>query len=193
MSGPITWSSVNSRKGLRAGCFWPGSGWPTSYPVTSRAGTSGSAWVGGLLIATVLMATMYTTMVFALAELSSTIPTAGGGYGFARRAMGPWGGFMTGTAILIEYAIAPAAIATFIGGYVETLTGIGGWIVYLACYLIFVGIHLYGVGEALKLMFAITVVAVVALAAFVIGMIPQFEAANLFTIDPTGAAGASSF
>ena len=34
---------------------------------------------GGLLIATVLMATMYTTMVFALAELSSTIPTAGAG------------------------------------------------------------------------------------------------------------------
>jgi glutamine synthetase len=57
------------------------------------------------------MATMYTAMVFALAELSSTIPTAGGGYGFARRAMGPWGGFMTGTAILIEYTIAPAAVA----------------------------------------------------------------------------------
>src|SRR5918997_1428832 len=52
---------------------------------------------------------------------------------------GGWGGLliatvlMAGTAILIEYAIAPAAIATFIGGYVETLTGIGGWIVYLAC------------------------------------------------------------
>ena len=97
-------------------------------------GLGAGGW-GGLLIATVLMATMYTAMVFALAELSSTIPTAGGGYGFARRALGPWGGFMTGTAILIEYAIAPAAIATFIGGYVETLTGIGGWIVYLVCYL----------------------------------------------------------
>ncbi|MEJ7632578.1 MAG: ethanolamine permease [Rubrobacteraceae bacterium] len=155
-------------------------------------GLGAGGW-GGLLIATVLMATMYTAMVFALAELSSTIPTAGGGYGFARRAMGPWGGFMTGTAILIEYAIAPAAIATFIGGYVETLTGIGGWIVYLLCYLVFVGIHLYGVGEALKVTFGITVVAIVALAAFVIGMIPQFEVANLFTIDPTSAAGASSF
>jgi ethanolamine permease len=155
-------------------------------------GLGAGGW-GGLLIATVLMATMYTAMVFALAELSSTIPTAGGGYGFARRAMGPWGGFMTGTAILIEYAMAPAAIATFIGGYVETLTGIGGWIVYLLCYLIFVGIHLYGVGEALKVTFGITVVAVVALAVFVIGMIPQFEVANLFNIDPTNAAGASSF
>jgi ethanolamine permease len=85
---------------------------------------------GGLLIATLLMATMYTTMVFSLAELSSMIPTAGGGYGFARRAFGPWGGFLTGTAILIEYAIAPAAIATFIGAYCQSLFGIGGWMIY---------------------------------------------------------------
>ena len=155
-------------------------------------GLATGGW-GGLLIATVLMAVMYTAMVFSLAELSSTIPTAGGGYGFARRAMGPWGGFMTGTAILIEYAIAPAAVATFIGGYVESLIGVGGWIVYLAFYLIFVGIHLYGVGEALKAMFAITVIAVVALVVFVVGMIPQFEVANLFNIQATNAAGASAF
>jgi ethanolamine permease len=155
-------------------------------------GLAEGGW-GGMLIATLLMGTMYTAMIFALAELSSTIPTAGGGYGFARRAMGPWGGFMTGTAILIEYAIAPAAIATFIGGYVEALIGIGGWIVYLAFYLVFVGIHLYGVGEALKLMFAITAIAVVALLVFVVGMIPQFEASNLFDIQASNAAGASAF
>ena len=155
-------------------------------------GLAEGGW-GGLLIATLLMATMYTAMVFGLAELSSTIPTAGGGYGFARRAMGPWGGFATGTAILIEYAIAPAAIATFIGGYVESLIGIGGIVVYLFFYLVFVGIHLYGVGEALKLMFAITAIAVVALAAFVIGMIPLFDPSNLFNIEPTNAVGASSF
>jgi ethanolamine permease len=155
-------------------------------------GLAEGGW-GGMLVATLLMGTMYTAMIFALAELSSTIPTAGGGYGFARRAMGPLGGFATGTAILIEYAIAPAAIATFIGGYVESLIGIGGWIVYLAFYLIFVGIHLYGVGEALKVMFAITAIAVVALVVFVVGMIPQFEVANLFNIEATNAAGASSF
>jgi len=146
-----------------------------------------------MLIATLLMATMYTAMVFGLAELSSMIPTAGGGYGFARRALGPLGGFATGTAILIEYAIAPAAIATFIGGYVESLIGFGGWPVYLLFYLVFVGIHIYGVGEALKVMFVITAIAVVALAVFVVGMIPLFDPANLFDIKPTDAAGASAF
>ncbi len=89
---------------------------------------------GGMLIATLLMATMYTCMVLSIAELSSSLPTAGGGYSFARRAFGPLGGYITGTAILLEYAIAPAAIAIFIGGYVNTLIGIDGPLVYAAFY-----------------------------------------------------------
>ena len=157
-------------------------------------GLAEGGW-GGLLIATLLMATMYTCMVLALAELSSTISTAGGGYGFGRRALGPSGGFLTGTAILIEYAIAPAAIVVFIGGYVEALDiGISaGWPVYLVFYAIFVGIHLMGVGEALKVMFAITAIAVVALLVFVVAMIPEFSTSNLTNIEPDGSAGSSSF
>ncbi|SDZ53851.1 ethanolamine:proton symporter, EAT family [Saccharopolyspora shandongensis] len=158
-------------------------------------GLAEGGW-GGLLLATVLMATMYTCMVFGLAEMASALPVAGAGYGFARRALGPLGGFATGTAILIEYAIAPAAIAVFIGGYVESLGLFGltsSWPVYLACFAIFVGIHLYGVGEALRLMFGITAVAVVALIAFVVGMIPEFSTAKLFDIAPVDAAGASAF
>ncbi len=158
-------------------------------------GLAEGGW-GGLLIATVLMATMYTCMVFGLAELASAIPVAGAGYGFARRALGPLGGFATGTAILIEYAIAPAAIATFIGGYIEALGLFGltsSWPVYLGCYVIFIGIHLYGVGEALRLTLGITVVAVVALVVFVVAMVPQFDADKLFDIVPNDAAGASEF
>ncbi|WP_448618361.1 ethanolamine permease [Geodermatophilus sp. URMC 65] len=151
---------------------------------------------GGLLIAVVLMAVMYTAMVFGLAELGSALPTAGGGYTFARRALGPWGGYATGVAVLIEYAIAPAAIATFIGAYVESLGLFGitdGWWVYLAVYALFVGIHLLGVGEALKAMFAVTVVALAGLVVFLAGAIPRFDGALLLDIAPTDAAGASAF
>ena len=159
-------------------------------------GLAEGGW-GGLLIATVLMAVMYTAMVYSLAELSAAIPVAGAGYGFARRAMGVWGGFLTGTAIVIEYAIAPAAIVTFIGAYVESLTGIGGPIgsplVYLFFYALFIGMYLYGTGEALRIMFVITAAAVVAIVVFVVGMIPHFDPANLFNIEPTNAAGASAF
>ena len=149
---------------------------------------------GGLLVATVVMAIMYLFMVFGLAELSSTISTTGGGYAFARRAMGPWGGFITGTAILIEYAIAPAAIANFIGAYVDSLIGLDGWYVFLVFYLIFVGMHLFGVGEALKVMFAITAVAVFALVVFVIAAAVKFDPSNLNNIPvDTSAMGSSEF
>jgi len=151
---------------------------------------------GGLLIAGIVIAAMYLAMVLGMAELSSALPAAGGGYTFARRALGPWGGFATGTAILIEYAIAPAAIATFIGAYVESLGLFGitdGWWVYLAAYLIFVGIHIAGVGEALKAMFVITAIALAGLVVFAVAAIPLFDPANLVDIAPTDAAGASPF
>ncbi|WP_222195300.1 ethanolamine permease [Modestobacter italicus] len=151
---------------------------------------------GGLLIAVVLMAVMYSAMVFGLAELGSALPTAGGGYTFARRALGPWGGYATGVAVLIEYAIAPAAIATFIGAYVESLGLFGitdGWWVYLAAYALFIGIHLLGVGEALKVMLVIAAVAVAGLVLYLVGAVPAFDGANLTDIAPTEAAGASEF
>ena len=147
---------------------------------------------GGMFIATVLIALMYGCMVFGLAELSAMIPTAGGGYGFARRAMGPVGGFLTGTAILLEYAIAPAAIAVFIGGYTGALLGVDGPIIYALFYAIFVGIHLRGTGEALKIMLVITAVAVLALLLFVVGMLPHFSWDNLTDMPVnTDAVGAS--
>ncbi|MEV2254632.1 ethanolamine permease [Streptomyces sp. NPDC050147] len=137
---------------------------------------------GGLGIAMALMGVMYACMVFSLAELSSVLPTAGGGYGFARRALGPWGGFLTGTAILIEYILAPAAISIFIGDYVESLGLFGltsGWPVYLACFVIFIGIHLWGVGEALRFSFVVTGIAVAALLVFAVGAFMDFDASKL--------------
>ena len=151
---------------------------------------------GGLAIAAVVIAGMYLALVLGMAELSSALPAAGGGYTFARRALGPWGGFATGTAILIEYSIAPAAIATFIGAYVESLGLFGitnGWWIYLAAYALFIGIHLAGVGEALKVMFVITAIALVGLVVFAVAAVGHFDVSNLTNIAPTDAAGASAF
>ncbi|WP_175407998.1 ethanolamine permease [Streptomyces sp. TRM64462] len=152
---------------------------------------------GGLAIAMVLMGAMYACLVFALAELSAILPAAGGGYGFARRALGTWGGFLTGTAILIEYILAPAAISIFIGDYVESLGLFGlesGWPVYLACFAVFIGIHLWGVGEALRFSLIVTAIAVAALLIFAVGAFTEFRADGLDDIPvDTTAFGASSW
>ncbi|KOT50833.1 MULTISPECIES: ethanolamine permease [Streptomyces] len=150
---------------------------------------------GGLAIAALLMGVMYTCLVFALAELASILPTAGGGYGFARRALGTWGGFLTGTAILIEYVLAPAAISIFIGDYVESLGLFGltsSWPVYLACFVVFIGIHLWGVGEALRFSLAVTAVAVAAVVVFAFGALSDFHVSALNDIPADASAFGSS-
>lgn len=157
-------------------------------------GMANGGWMG-LFIAFAVMGIMYACTVFGLAELSSAIPTAGAGYGFARSAMGRTGGFATGLALTIEYVCAPAAISTFIANYVVNLgilPGIDPFVLVIVAYVLFTGIHIIGVGEALKLMFVITAVAIVALIVFIVGVAPSFDASNLFDMAPIDATGASS-
>jgi ethanolamine permease len=155
-------------------------------------GIAEAGW-GGFAIAAALMAVMYFTLVLSLAEMSAAIPAAGGGYSFARQAMGPTGGYLTGLAVLIEYALAPAAIVIFIGSAVEALLGFNGPWVYAAFYLVFIGIHLAGAGEALKVMMVISGLAVIAILATAVALIGDFDSSRLFDVAVTDAAGASEF
>lgn len=155
-------------------------------------GFAQAGW-GGFAIASVLMGLMYYTLVLSLAEMSAAIPAAGGGYSFARQAMGPAGGYLTGLAILIEYALAPAAIVIFIGSAVNALLGVDGPFVYALFYLVFIGIHLAGVGEALKVMMVISGLAVFAIIATAVALIGEFDVNNLYDIAVIDAVGASEF
>ncbi len=144
----------------------------------------GQAGWGGFVVAAVLMGIMYLTLVLSLAEMSAAIPAAGGGYSFARQAMGPAGGYLTGLAVLIEYSLAPAAIVIFIGSAVNELLGVDGPMVYAVFYLAFVGIHIFGAGEALKVMMVISALAVLAIVATGVVLLPEFDATRLFDIEP---------
>ncbi|MCS0406150.1 ethanolamine permease [Vibrio diabolicus] len=149
-------------------------------------GIAQAGW-GGFLIAAIAMAVMYFTLVLSLAEMSAAIPAAGGGYSFARQAMGPTGGFFTGLSVLIEYAFAPAAIVIFIGSAVNELVGIDGPVVYALFYAVFIAIHMAGVGEALKVMMVISGLAVLAILITAAVLIGHFDVNNLFDIAPVTA------
>lgn len=156
-------------------------------------GIAQAGW-GGFAIAAGLMAIMYFCLVLSLAEMSASIPAAGGGYSFARQVMGPAGGYLTGLAILIEYALAPAAIVIFIGSAVEALTGFNGPLVYLLFYAVFISIHLIGAGEALKTMMFISGLAIFAIIATAVALIGNFDATKLFDIAVSAeATGATEF
>ena len=76
---------------------------------------------GGMLIALIVMTAMYAGLCFSIAEMSPALPHTGGAYSFARTAMGPWGGYITGLAENMEYILTPATIVVGIGGYLGAI------------------------------------------------------------------------
>ncbi|MFC7049999.1 ethanolamine permease [Emcibacter nanhaiensis] len=153
----------------------------------------GLAGWGGLFIALVLMALMYFCLTFSLAELSSIIPTAGGGYGFARRAFGPSLGFLTGMAVVFEYTFVTAGVALFFEGYFASLTGIDGLVVLLPLYGIFFLVHLAGAKESMRLLMLLAALATLGLVSFIILMLPSFDWQNIIDLPVADAWGASDF
>lgn len=143
---------------------------------------------GGLLIATIVMATLYVTMIFSIAEMATMMPVAGGPYAFARRAMGPWGGYITGLAVTIEYVVAPAVIATGIGGYAAGMfTDAPAWVetvVPIFAYAMCVGINAMGSRVSLKILLVVTAACVLALLVWAASMLPHVDASRWFDVEP---------
>jgi ethanolamine permease len=130
---------------------------------------------GGLFIAAIIIAVMYLGLIFSLAEMSPALPHTGGAYSFARSAMGPWGGFITGLAESIEYIMTPAVIVFFIGSYLTNIFDTPKefqplW--WIGCYIVFVALNWWGVSLSFKISVIVTVMALAVLAVFWISAIP---------------------
>jgi len=140
-------------------------------------GIASGGW-GGLFIAAIIIAVMYLGLSFSLAEMSPAMPHTGGAYSFARSAMGPWGGFITGLAESIEYIMTPAVIVFFIGSY---LTGIFETppamqpVYWVACYALFVLLNYWGVELSFKVSVTVTLLALAILAFFCVSAIPHAD------------------
>ena len=148
---------------------------------------------GGLLIAAILIGLMYVCLCYSLAEMSPALPHTGAAYSFARSAMGPWGGFVTGLAENIEYVITPAVITFFVGSYLGGIFGTEAWfqpIWWAIAYLVFLALNLLGVEVSFRVSVIVTVLALAVLAVFWISAIPHFDlsrwALNI-GVDETGA------
>ncbi len=129
----------------------------------------GAGGFGGLLLAAVIIGAMYVCLCYCLAEMSPALPHTGGAYSFARSAMGPWGGFVTGLAENIEYVLTPAVIVFFIGAYLGGIFGTPDnfqpvW--WVLGYVVFVTLNLIGVEMSFRVSVIVTVLALAVLAVF---------------------------
>ncbi len=137
-----------------------------------------SGGFGGMLIALAIMTVMYAGLCFSIAEMSPALPHTGGAYSFARTAMGPWGGYITGLAENMEYILTPATIVVGIGGYLGAIFGTPKsmepvW--WLVSYAVFVALNIYGVELSFKFSIFIAMAALAVLCVFWIGAIPHLD------------------
>src|SRR5258705_1044658 len=121
----------------------------------------------GLVIATVAVTVLYSTFVLGYAELACALPRAGGAFVYTSRAFGPHVGFLGGAAQLIEYVLAPPAIAFAIGSYVnQAAPDLPILAIAIAVYLVFTAINIWGVKLSASFELVLTVVAVIELCVF---------------------------
>jgi ethanolamine permease len=157
-------------------------------------GFDAGGW-GGFLIATVLMAIMYYGLVFAMCEMASALPHSGGPYAFARRALGPWGGFATGLGVTIAYTMATATISVAIGFYILGLPSpfedLGKlWFIEpiewisLLFFAVFLYLNWRGVSFVFGVVAAVTIVAMITLVVWGVVMVFDWNSSNFSNIPP---------
>ena len=148
------------------------------------------AGFGGLAVATAVVAVMYLCLCFSLSEMAPAMPHAGGAYSFARTALGPLAGFITGLAEIIEYVLTPAVIVVGIGGYVGTAVNsilgidVAAPVWWLVFYVAFVGINIWGAAATFRVAVALTFIALGVLAVFWAGAAFHFSWDLALNIEP---------
>ncbi len=138
----------------------------------------------GMLIATLIVTVLYVTFIFSFTELTTSIPHAGGPFAYSYRALGPIGGLIAGYATLVEFLIAPPAIAVALGSYMHFLyPAFDVKYTAYACYGIFTIINVFGIKESAIFNLLVTLLAVAELCVFMGITAPHFKIGN-FTQTP---------
>lgn len=144
----------------------------------------------GFLIATLIVTVFYIAFIFSYTELTTAIPHAGGPFAYAYRAFGPTGGFIAGFATLVDFLLAPPAIAAALGAYAHflhpNLPVLG---VATGAYVVFITVNILGVKESANLSVVVTLLSVVELLVFMALIIPSYKTENVLAHNESFGVG----
>ena len=133
----------------------------------------------GFLVATLIVTILYITFIFSYTELTAAIPDAGGPFTYAYRAFGPTMGFVAGFGTLIDFVMAPPAIAFALGSYAHFLNpNLSILLIALGCYVVFIAVNTLGIKESAHFSLIITVLSVFELLVFMAITLPYFKTEN---------------
>lgn len=140
-------------------------------------GMATGGW-GGMFVATLIITVMYLGLTFSIAEMAAAQPHTGGAYSFARAAMGPWGGFITGLCENVEYVLTAAVVCFFIGSYLGAIFETPPEfqpVYWIGAYLLFVGVNVAGVALSFQVTVVVTLLALGCLAVFWASALPHAD------------------
>ncbi|MFU0804554.1 MAG: Amino acid permease [Pseudoclavibacter caeni] len=167
-----------------------------------NGGIAAAGW-GGFLIATLIVIVMYIAMNLSISEMAASMPHTGGAYSFARAAMGPWGGFVTGLAETIEYVMTSATIVYFSSTYADSIVSdLFGfslndqglqWVWWLLLYGVFVVLNSLGAQISFRFAVVVAILSLIVIAIFGVLALASgtIDFGSLFDIAPSD--GGSSF
>ncbi|GBF51725.1 ethanolamine permease [Leptospira ryugenii] len=140
----------------------------------------GTASFWEFALAVLLVALFYISFALSFTELSASIPHAGGPSAYAERAFGRLGGLVSGYFVFCEFALAPPAIASALGGYFHFLfPEISILSASLLFYILLVGINLLGIKQSASFELTVTFLAVFGLLLYLIASFPFFSWRNI--------------
>ncbi|MFD2574076.1 ethanolamine permease [Spirosoma soli] len=134
----------------------------------------------GFLVATLAVTVLYLAFIFSYTELTTAIPDAGGPFAYALRAFGTTGGFIAGFATLVDFLMAPPAIAAALGAYAHFLNpALPVLGVAVASYVVFISVNILGIKESANFSVIVTVLSVVELLVFMVLVAPAYKTENV--------------
>ena len=150
------------------------------------------AGFGGMLIAFIILIFMYYGMMFSIGEMAGAMPHSGGAYSFARSAMGPWGGLVTGLAETIEYVATTAVVVYFSAGYADGITSellgfsLPAWAWWAILYVVFIAVNSAGSNVSFKFSIVVSIIALAIIVVFSIMALfsPALYWSSLWNIAP---------
>ena len=133
----------------------------------------------GFLVATLIVTVLYITFIFSYTELTTAIPDAGGPFTYTRRAMGKTAGFIAGFGTLIDFVMAPPAIAFALGSYANFLNpNLPVMVIAVLAYFIFISINILGIRQSANFSIIVTLLSVAELLIFMVIVLPYFKTEN---------------
>lgn len=131
-------------------------------------------------IAVGIVAIFYSLFSFSFTELSASLPHSGGPSAYAHFAFGAWGGFLVGFFTLVEFVLAPPAIASALGAYFHFIfPTVPPLLASITFFILLLIVNLFGVKQTAKFELFVTMVAVSGLVIYTVSLLPTFDLAKL--------------